>query len=587
MICLLTQNAKFEIELKKAFGARNIMVQSARATKEAWLKSVYSEDITVAIVGSHCPELTQTMWFDILVGLSRRIPVIVCDEDNTISQSIPNVTWLRKPSATEVLDAFDAFGGPGVDKKQAAHSCVPIYDSQMAVHMLRKNGSLSVLVVDATGFRKIAVEYGNTAYVRLQEIFQQILLDHWGAPGCFRSSDALCRSSGQSNKYFIFLETGRSQSGLPVPGALERLADRLCIRLQKAFWEELCKDRKSRTLPSCINVIPEFSIGHVTAVNNNCVDPLETIDGLFEQGIENSKVQMTRLRTRRRELVQTLIQTDKILFPFYQGIFHLETMSKEEVQEAVRLKSIKPLSKHLYSFESLIRVRKEAAAQCIEGDTLVFMDSQSLRPDILFNMAHGSKVSVELDQACLSQAIKFFSQLPGRLMVNVLPRTLYNFGKFNNIIPKNHSIVFEVSESEAINNLEVMVETREMLGRLNLGIAADDFGKGFTSLERVIQIQPDFIKLDLGLVRNIHKDPSKQAFVTGLVEGAKSTHSKIIAEGVEYWEEALCLKEIGVTFVQGFLLHKPQSAEDILGQLGTSTFKEEDGETQDQLDPVA
>jgi EAL domain-containing protein (putative c-di-GMP-specific phosphodiesterase class I) len=91
----------------------------------------------------------------------------------------------------------------------------------------------------------------------------------------------------------------------------------------------------------------------------------------------------------------------------------------------------------------------------------------------------------------------------------------------------------------------------------------------------VIKLRPELIKLDRSLVENIHKDATKKIFAEGVVKAANLVNAKVLAEGVELWEEAQCFKDMGVDFIQGFLLHKPQPLEDILPQISETDVVEE------------
>jgi EAL domain-containing protein (putative c-di-GMP-specific phosphodiesterase class I) len=165
-----------------------------------------------------------------------------------------------------------------------------------------------------------------------------------------------------------------------------------------------------------------------------------------------------------------------------------------------------------------------------------------------------------LDQACLQQAVKNSKQLPGTLLLNILPRNLYNIGKLLHLFGDRESLMFEVSETEAISNFDIMMKVRENLDKMNMRIATDDFGRGHSGLEQIIKLKPDLIKLDRSLIQDLHKDKAKQDFVGGLVRAARISCSTILAEGVESWDEAALLQVMGIDLVQGFLLHKPQAA---------------------------
>ena len=121
-------------------------------------------------------------------------------------------------------------------------------------------------------------------------------------------------------------------------------------------------------------------------------------------------------------------------------------------------------------------------------------------------------------------------------------------------------LMFEVSETEAINNFDLMLKVRQSLEQMQMRIATDDFGRGYSGLEQIIKIKPDLIKLDRSLIQDIHCDLPKQAFVSGLVRAAKISKATILAEGVELWDEAIVLQAMGIDLIQGYLLHRPQAS---------------------------
>ena len=148
------------------------------------------------------------------------------------------------------------------------------------------------------------------------------------------------------------------------------------------------------------------------------------------------------------------------------------------------------------------------------------------------------------------------------------------------MIPDDMDLTFEVSESEAIRNLSLLLKIRDSLSNSHFGIAIDDFGTGYASLGRVITLQPNIIKFDRSLISNIHKDQTKRIFAESLIKASKSTKSEILAEGVELIEEFEVLKALGVDLVQGFLFHKPEQAESLSKDLGLTNSKK-------KLDTVA
>ena len=566
MICLLTKNQAFAVALKAELDRISVSVDQCSTSDPSSIEAMYRPEVAAVVCDVIFDALPEGAWHDLLTTLGRRIPVILLGHDRGVHTAgagryADSVSWLVEPTAHEVVAILDSCGAIGNRQKRVERESVPIYNPQVPLTMLRQHGAISVLTINASSFRKVAIEYGPEAYQRLQGVFQQILFDMWGTPGSFRSADMLCRRAFNSNVFYIFLEQSRLTNAVPAPGVLERLADRLVVRLQNALWNELFLDRKSRRLPECINVIPEFAVGHATALFNPCVDSVEMIEQLLDNSADVAKVQLRRMKDRQRELMQTLIQTSDMLVPNYQAVFQLQGITKEMVQECHAKKTIRPLKHLLFGFESLIRVRREAVDARIGHEGLVYLESRFLRPDVMFALAQSAKVALELDQVCLHLATQNAVNLPGVLMVNILPRNLYHIERFVHMLSARGDLMFEVSESEAISNFDLMVRVRESLTRLNMGIATDDFGKGFAGLDRIIRIKPDLIKLDRSLIENIHEDEPKQAFVRGLVQAAKIARSVILAEGVEKWEEAVLLQSMGIDLIQGYLLHRPQASD--------------------------
>jgi len=90
-------------------------------------------------------------------------------------------------------------------------------------------------------------------------------------------------------------------------------------------------------------------------------------------------------------------------------------------------------------------------------------------------------------------------------------------------------------------------------------VAVDDAGSGFASLQHILQLHPDVIKLDSGLIRDIDADPAKRALATAMVTFADELGADLVAEGVETVEEFETVRGLGITKVQGYLLGRPQA----------------------------
>jgi EAL domain-containing protein (putative c-di-GMP-specific phosphodiesterase class I) len=572
MICIITRHAKFRTELTAMLSGVGAAYREIDPDSELVIASIYDPKITAIVVDAQTPQLAQAAWIDLLTSLSCRLPVFVLGSPPARSKVADSrggnlLGWLGAADASSTLTMLQAAGVLGDVAKPLNQSSIPIFNAQVPLHMIQGSGALSMLVINASGLRKISVDYGFEVYRKVQECFQHVLLEMWGNPGSFRRNDILMQKSPSSNTYYVFLEQSRVTHALPAPGVLEKVADRLTLKMQQQLWAEIFKPRSEKRLPDCIQTLPEFSLGHATALNNPCLDTLDVIDQLFEMATEVSKVQRRRVQDREREILQTIIHSRDILYPNYQAIFNLQTVTKDKVDQAQSSKSIVPLVDSLYGFESLIRVRPQNLEDKLASDHLVYVDMKLLRPDILFAMAAHSRVSLELDQLCMAVGVAGGVELPGPLMVNILPRNLMHLERLSHLLTPRSDLVFEISESEGFSNPKQMEKIRDYVKKINCKIAADDFGKGHASIERVIKMRPALIKLDRSLVEKIHLEPAKKMFVDGVVKAAKTINATVLAEGIETWDEAITVQAMGVELIQGFLLHRPESLERILEQI--------------------
>ncbi|QKJ21552.1 GGDEF domain-containing protein [Poseidonibacter lekithochrous] len=186
----------------------------------------------------------------------------------------------------------------------------------------------------------------------------------------------------------------------------------------------------------------------------------------------------------------------------------------------------------------------------------------------LFDLAFEEDILYEVDLLLREMAIKKFAGIKIenlRLFYNLDNRIIYNknysegntskiLQKYN--LPKS-SICFELSEKGTTieqNALSTMIQNYKKSG---YQIAIDDFGIGVSGLKLLYFSEAHIIKLDRFFISNIDSDSKKKLFCSSIVEMAHTMGMKVIAEGVENTNEFYTCKEIGVDFIQGFLVQKP------------------------------
>ena len=189
-------------------------------------------------------------------------------------------------------------------------------------------------------------------------------------------------------------------------------------------------------------------------------------------------------------------------------------------------------------------------------------------PLTLFAAARQTGMLSELELACRKSACRRFSEqrLDGLLFLNVSPdslldanhqpgRTLQLLQTYG-IAPSR--VVIELTEQSPTDDFYLLDTALHHYRDMGFSIALDDLGAGYSSLRLWSELRPDYVKIDRHFIDGIHRDAVKREFVGSILQMAKASRAKVIAEGIELEEELAVLCEMGVDLLQGYLLCRPQ-----------------------------
>lgn len=171
------------------------------------------------------------------------------------------------------------------------------------------------------------------------------------------------------------------------------------------------------------------------------------------------------------------------------------------------------------------------------------------------------------DQLCRVKAIALAAKLDIRsiLSINFLPNAIYQpercirttFEAAKKYNFPTERIMFEFTEVEKIEDSNHIKRIVEYYHTLGFKTATDDFGSGYSGLNLLADFQTDIVKLDMGLVRNIHNDKVRQSIVTHCLNIFRDLNITPLAEGIETVDEYRWLRDAGIELMQGYLLAKP------------------------------
>jgi EAL domain-containing protein (putative c-di-GMP-specific phosphodiesterase class I) len=174
------------------------------------------------------------------------------------------------------------------------------------------------------------------------------------------------------------------------------------------------------------------------------------------------------------------------------------------------------------------------------------------------------------DQACRVKAIELAAALAlpatgAALSINFMPNAVYepqaciraSLRAAERVGLPRDCLIFEVTEQEAMLDPQHLLNILASYRQMGFRTAIDDFGAGYSGLNLLAQFQPDLVKLDMGLLRDIDTQPARRAIVRHVAALCAELGIETIAEGVETEAEFHTLRELGLRLFQGYLFARP------------------------------
>jgi diguanylate cyclase (GGDEF)-like protein len=199
-------------------------------------------------------------------------------------------------------------------------------------------------------------------------------------------------------------------------------------------------------------------------------------------------------------------------------------------------------------------------------ETLVRLNTKENKivyPNDFLKLSQKTKHYPYITQSVVQQACDFFANRSESFSINLSISDITNPSTVSfiiNTLQKTQTarrVVFEILESEGIENFNIVSRFIEQVKSMGAKIAIDDFGTGYSSFENILKLNIDYIKIDGSLIKNIDTEEKHAIVVETIIDFAKKIHVKTIAEYV--CNEAVCAKckELGIDYAQGFYIGKP------------------------------
>ncbi len=187
-------------------------------------------------------------------------------------------------------------------------------------------------------------------------------------------------------------------------------------------------------------------------------------------------------------------------------------------------------------------------------------------PELLFKAALQFGFYCDLEMLCWKKALKLVSGHPlsdAKIFLNCNPYMVeaQKFLKIKSVFDENRvdvqKVILEITERSAVANFKTFYERLRHLRNRGFGVAVDDVGGGYASLESIVETHPDVVKIDRHIISHLKRDPFRRSIVKFIVAFCKESHIISVAEGIETQQDLDTVMDLGVDAGQGYFLYRP------------------------------
>ena len=387
-------------------------------------------------------------------------------------------------------------------------------------NILQSNKKLGLICVDVVKYSRIEEIYGLKTFDKVMKMVADILNSLAGR--VLRGADIISQLMISGNTFIILLSPPRKQSDLKKEDLL-KIKKRVDSKITNAIRDSV--DYALFKKFGCY-------VGSATLNYDKEIRLERQIYSALEEAILDSASERDKDAKKRLAALKKIIEDEEIY-----TLFH----------PIVKLPEY-----NIMGYEALSRGPGQGEFE---------------RPDKLFKIAYQSDLIIELERLCRKKALAAARDMSQKhmLFLNVEPDSV-NDPDLRQIAASTllldtkltpDQVVLEITERSAIIDFAAFRSVLEYFRALGFKIAIDDAGAGYATLQSIIELKPDFLKIDMSLIRDIDTDNVKQQLVKALKRFGRETGVSVIAEGIETKSELRTLLEMDIDLGQGFVFAYP------------------------------
>jgi len=271
----------------------------------------------------------------------------------------------------------------------------------------------------------------------------------------------------------------------------------------------------------------------------------------------------------KADIALKLAKEQKKYFLLYNEKLNIQKQYKENMEWVQKIKNAIKEERIVPFFQPIfdVQAQKVVSYECLIR--LIDTDGSVISPYKFLTIAQKSKLYPQLTKIMIEKSCQYFQHKETTFSVNLSINDMLDADMVAYIqksIKKynvNNKIVFEILETEGVENYEEVSLFILNIKRLGCKISIDDFGSGYSSFEHILKLDIDYLKIDGSLIKNLETDKNSLIVVETIVDFAKKLNLVVVAEYVHNQVVFEIVKSLDIERVQGFYLGEPSENIDL------------------------
>lgn len=248
----------------------------------------------------------------------------------------------------------------------------------------------------------------------------------------------------------------------------------------------------------------------------------------------------------------------------------------EQVRSAWLLEILREKKIHSV-FQPIVTCKEAGQSPQIHGyECLMRGEFQGnvVAPNTMIEMARAADLLFQLDLAARRSALIGAGghKIQQKVFINFSPNSIYDpahclrstVNTVEEVGLKREQVVFEITETARLPEMDHLQRIVNFYREEGFGVALDDVGAGYSSLNVLVALRPEYVKLDMMLTQNVHNDAGKAIVTQKLIETVRELGLLVVAEGIEQTEEWDWIRAQGADLAQGYLFSRPNTPPPLL-----------------------